>query len=293
MSTAQPRLVGIGDSVVDMFAERSTAYPGGNALNVAVYWHLFADSPSDFIGVLGDDVYGDHVMATLGELGVGTTRVRRARGQTGRTLVDVAPDGDRVFVASNQGGIQADLSIRLAPADLELIRGASMVHTSVYSGMDHRLDALAQVAPVSYDFSDLPPIESVLPLMPHIQVAFLSAAQLSPEERRRYAQRCLQAGGTAVVMTAGAEGSVGFFDGKEHREGITHVDVVDALGAGDGFITGFLTAWVHSHDLTAAMQAGSRMGAMTCTLPGAFGHGVPASPADMAALKRRSAVGAT
>lgn len=291
MTGETSRLIGIGDCVVDIFRERATAYPGGNAFNVAAYWQIFGGAPADFIGIVGDDVYGDHVVATLETLGIGTTRVRRAYGQTGRTLVDVTEDGDRVFVASNGGGVQQGLSLRLARQDLDAIAGAAIAHTSIYSGLDHQLAALAAAAPVSYDFSDLPPIQSVLPVMPHIQVAFFSAGSLTPRERSAYAGRCIEAGAMAVVMTAGSRGSDGFVAGSRHHEGITPVEVVDALGAGDGFIAGFLSEWIRSRDLPRAMRTGSRTGARSCTLPGAFGHGLPATEGDMNALIRRGLAG--
>lgn len=286
-SARGPRLVGIGDSVVDIFSDRATAYVGGNALNVTAYWRLFSEGPADFIGLLGSDHFGDHVLATLAELGVGTDRVRRAIGETGRTLVDVASDGDRIFVASNRGGVMADLSLTLAPADVELLSGAAIVHTSAYSGLDHRLPAIAAVAPVSYDFSDDFMIENALGLMRHLEVAFFSGSVLSERDRLRLGRRCLDAGARTVVITAGSDGSMCMTDDQVCHQGIERVEIVDAMGAGDGFIAGFLRSWVECHDVARALEAGAHTGALACGFAGAFGHGCPATSAEMAAMPRR------
>lgn len=283
-----PRLVGIGDSVVDIFRDRATAYPGGNALNVAVYWRMLTGAPADFIGLAGDDHFSDHVLATLSEIGVGSVRVRRAHGEIGRTLVDVTPDGDRIFVASNLGGVMRDLSLCLAREDLDLLTGAAVIHTSIYSGLDHRLGALAALAPVSYDFSDDYVVATALPLMRHLEVAFFSGSTLTVGDRAALARRCLEAGARAVVITAGAEGSIGYTAHEERHHGIERVDgMVDAMGAGDGFIAGFLRAWVEAPDLSRALAEGARTGAEACRLAGAFGRGIPATAAEMDVMIRK------
>lgn len=52
-------VLGIGDNVVDKYLHSGIMYPGGNALNFAVYAKL-ADIPSAFMGAFGNDDAAQH-----------------------------------------------------------------------------------------------------------------------------------------------------------------------------------------------------------------------------------------
>ena len=272
-SSPMPALLCIGDAVVDVFTERALAYPGGNALNVAAYSRLLHGRPASFIGILGDDAYGDHISATLTALGVGQPTPRRAHGPTGQAWVRVAPDGDRVFVGSNRGGVQHTLRLRLTDDDLATAAAAGSLHTSVYSSLDDQLGPLAEVARLSYDFSDAPDLRRVEPVAPHLDVAFVSAAGLDEDERERYGEAVLGMGARCVVLTAGSRGSLALTaQGERLSQGVEAAEVVDTLGAGDAFISGFLLGRRQGLGLGASLGLAARSGAAACAFPGAFGH---------------------
>ena len=46
------RVIGLGDNVVDMYMHRNVMYPGGNAMNFAVYANLMGVE-SAYLGVFG------------------------------------------------------------------------------------------------------------------------------------------------------------------------------------------------------------------------------------------------
>lgn len=277
----------IGDNVVDVFRDRHRAYPGGNAYNVAAYATLLHAAPASFTGIIGDDAFGDHIVATLHELGVDAAGVRRAHGPSGQALVDVASDGDRVFVGSNRGGVQKELSVRLTHDDEKRLAASRLIHTSVYSGIDHLLPRLAELAPISYDFSEAPDIASIEALLPYLAVACFSGSHLGDEERRTFARRVLSAGPQVALITAGSSGAYAYTATGEHHEPIVPTPVVDALGAGDSFITGFLHHWTQGASLAAAMAAGARSGATACRFEGAFGYPVAVSGEQIAAITAR------
>ncbi len=287
MTTLRP-IACVGDNVVDVFRDRRQAYPGGNAYNVAAYAVLLHQADASFTGIVGDDEFGDHIVATLERLGVGTDGVRRAHGASGQALVDVTDDGDRVFVGSNRGGVQRSLALRLTPDDEARFAASRLIHTSVYSGIDHLLPRLAALAPVSYDFSEVGEAPHINDLLPHITVACFSGAHLAPAQRTEFAHSVLAHGPQVVLITAGAGGAFGYTAEGEFHEPIVPTPVVDALGAGDSFITGFLHHWTQSHDPRAAMVKGALAGAAACRFEGAFGHPVPVTEDQIAAIERRT-----
>lgn len=58
------RVIGLGDNVVDMYMHRNVMYPGGNAMNFAVYANLMGVE-SAYLGVFGSDDAAAHVMIRL------------------------------------------------------------------------------------------------------------------------------------------------------------------------------------------------------------------------------------
>ncbi|HQK95897.1 MAG TPA: PfkB family carbohydrate kinase [Armatimonadota bacterium] len=283
MDTPRP-IACIGDNVVDVFRDRRRAYPGGNAYNVAAYAALIHKAPASFTGIVGDDEFGDHIVATLRELDIDAEGIRRAHGPSGQALVDVARDGDRIFVGSNRGGVQRSLSLRLTHEDEQRLAASRLIHTSIYSGIDHLLPRLAELAPVSYDFSEAPEMSAIQTLLPHISVACFSGAHLGDKDRRALGRRVLAHGPEVALVTAGRAGAYAYTTVEEHHEAIVPTSVVDALGAGDSFITGFLHHWTLGASVAAAMAEGARSGAAACRFEGAFGHPVAVSAEQIAAI---------
>lgn len=66
-----------------------------------------------------------------------------------------------------------------------------------------------------------------------------------------------------VVVTMDAEGSVLYFEGREHRIPIVPVEVVDPTGAGDAYRAGFLAAYHRGHSPLTACRVGATTASFT------------------------------
>lgn len=272
-----PALVGIGDSVLDCYLDEDLAYPGGNALNVAVYGSLLLGGTSHFIGITGDDRFGDHLRAVLDELGIDRSRTRTVQGPTGMAFVRL-DDGDRRFVGSNRGGVQAELRLRCTDADLAVVHAADIAHTSAYAALVPELPRLAAQAEVSFDFSTERSTDLIDAVAPHASVGFFSGEGLDAEAAAELGRYAVSRGLEHAVVTRGSEGSVAVDRAGVTSAGIVHVDAVDSLGAGDGFITGFLAGRAAGAALDESLRIAALTGAYACTLRGAFGYPVVAGP---------------
>lgn len=283
-----PSLVGVGDNVLDCYLHEDLAYPGGNALNVAAYSRLFFGGRAGFVGIMGDDRFAVHLAGVLDEIGVDRSRVRSAHGANGMAFVELDADGDRVFVGSNRGGVQAELRLRLTPADHEYLGGYDRVHTSVYSSIEAELPAIVEHgAVVSFDYSDDADETAVRSTAPFIDVGFFSGSALTDAEISARAAFALDSGMRAVVVTLGSRGARAFEAGAAHAVDVRSVVAVDALGAGDAFITGFLSARASGADLAQSLEVAATTGALACTLRGAFGYPVKGGEDARAQLLRR------
>ncbi|MBM7464123.1 PfkB family carbohydrate kinase [Microbacterium dextranolyticum] len=287
-ATPAPSLLGIGDNVLDCYLHEDLAYPGGNALNVAAYSRLFFGGTAGFLGILGDDRFGVHLQGVLDEIGVDRSRARTVHGANGMAFVSLDADGDRRFVASNRGGVQEGLRLRLGADDLAYIAGFTRVHTSVYSALDGELARLAENgARISYDYSDDVPVNVVRRTAAHVDIGFFSGGTLSDTQIEDLAKLALGSGMGCAVVTQGSRGAHAFTPGVRNEVGVRAVEVVDALGAGDAFITGFLAARASGADIAACLETAATAGALACTLRGAFGYPVEAGEDAQRQMLRR------
>ncbi|MFG1955340.1 PfkB family carbohydrate kinase [Micromonospora sp. NPDC048830] len=288
LSTVIPTsLVGVGDNVLDCYLEEDLAYPGGNALNVAVYARLFFGSRAGYIGVFGDDRFAAHLRGTLDQIGVDATRSRVAAGPNGMAFVSLGLDGDRRFVGSNRGGVQSILRVRIAPDDRDYLAGFASVHTSVYSSLDAELGTIAESCQVSYDFSTERSEAVIAAVAPHLAAAFFSGDGLGDADIDTLGAFAVARGAARAVVTRGSRGAVAYESGTRRTVGIRATQTIDTLGAGDAFIAGFLSAMNAGADLDQCLDVASAAGALACTYRGAFGYPVEAGPEARAQLIRR------
>jgi len=277
-----PRVVGIGDNVVDDYVDRCTMYPGGNALNFSVYAHSLG-CDSAYIGVFGTDGAGRHVEQSLSELGIDHRRCQRVKGPNGRAKLTVEA-GERRFLSSNLGGVSGEVPMDFIFDEPGYLESFDLAHTSAYSYMDEHLPRLRTLVPrLSYDFSDDFSIEHALTLCAHIDFAFFSCSAYSERDSKELLAQVNRAGSVLAVATRGSEGALLFDGSKYYRQDAEPVDPIDTLGAGDAFITGFLidllrkTSFANSateRTLRGALEQAAIFAARVCRVHGASGKGL-------------------
>lgn len=127
--------LGFGDNVVDRYEHINTMYPGGNAVNFAVYAKKCGAARSAYMGIFGNDAAAEHVIASLEDEGVELAKCKQLIGENGAARVTVV-DGDRVFLGSNEGGIRGDARYVLDRFDLAYMKQFDVVHSGNYCFTD-------------------------------------------------------------------------------------------------------------------------------------------------------------
>ena len=79
--------------------------------------------------------------------------------------------------------------------------------------------------------------------LPYVDYAFFSGSGKTIDEIKSLQKDIAGHGPEIVVVTRGAEGAVLYKDGQYTAQPVVPVKVVDTLGAGDGFIAGFLVEY--------------------------------------------------
>lgn len=111
------KLIGIGDNISDQYLYTNMMYPGGQALNVAVFAAM-QGTQAAFLGVFGSDAPAEHICRTLDELQVDRTHCRTFAGENGAASVTLQ-QGDRVFLGSNKGGALREHPLQLSAEDIQ------------------------------------------------------------------------------------------------------------------------------------------------------------------------------
>jgi sugar/nucleoside kinase (ribokinase family) len=256
------------DTPVDIFRRR-----GGSAANVAAFAAGVAGA-ARFVGRVGDDALGAHLVAELEAAGV-DARVQRA-GRTGTIVVLVDPGGERTMLPDRGAATGLD---GIPPSWLD---GVTVLHLPAYSltvePMAGTCRALAGVArargiALSVDASSVAVLEAfgldrfrgvVGEIGPDVLLANadeagalgLAGAPLAPVT-------VVKDGARPVIVVSGGERPCQAVPVEPV------LAVVDTTGAGDAFAAAFLVAWSGGAPVVDAVRAGSALAATVLTAPGA------------------------
>ncbi len=276
MSERQPRLVALGDLLLDVVVtparpiERGTDVPGtvtfrrgGSAANTAAAFAGIGGSAS-LVTCLGDDVWAARLAASLRAEGVRVHAVRRP-GDSGRLAAIIEERGERSFVTARG---EAD---GLEPGQIQAswLRGTDVLHVPAYSLFAEPIGAAALQAAgfarsagamVSCDLSSKGPLLAfglrrsrarMGELRPDVLFANRDEAAALLRQPGRRVWVGLLAHAPLVVVKDGVWGCRVLW----HEEGATRqLDVaaqsvgpkVDSTGAGDAFAAGFLYSLIRS-----------------------------------------------
>ncbi len=261
--------------------ERFSRHLGGSSANIAVGLARLGRRVA-ILSAVGDDPLADYLIGFLEKEGVDTRLVTRVAGyDTSLCLTEVSPPDrfTQVFYRSKP----ADGQVEVGEPGLALIRGSRLFLTNgtslaVSPSRESTLRALRAAREagvrtaldVDYRASSWPSAEAAgrearaaLPLIDAVigneEELTLLTGHASPE---RQVTTALQAGVQLVVRKLGAVGVEAYSrDGAASAPPIV-VPVASTIGAGDGFATGFLDAWLAGRPLGECLRRGNAAAAV-------------------------------
>ncbi|MCY6958507.1 fructoselysine 6-kinase [Clostridium brassicae] len=275
------KVIGLGDNVVDKYEHIRTMYPGGNALNFAVYAKRLGVS-SAFLGAFGSDKESEHVQNTIHELGLDISKCRHFNGENGCARVTLE-NGDRVFLGSNEGGVLRENGLNLTQDDLEYIKNFDLLHAGLYGYTEPELDKVKALnIPISFDFSDDFTMEEVERIAPKVNFSFFSCSHLNADEILSLIIKTYKLGSKIVLATMGEKGALLYDGDKFYKQKPELVEAIDTMGAGDSFITAFLVNYISKTKenklekgtiIKESLNEAAIFSAKTCLIEGSFGYG--------------------
>jgi ribokinase len=266
-----PRLPKAGESLL---SHSFQTFTGGKGANQAIAAARLGAQVA-MIGRIGTDRFGQLICNALDDAGIDTSNVSQDPSVgTGVAVPIVVDNGENAILAVPQA------NLTITPAEIEaarhVIESADALLLQFEVAMDANLAAarMAVAAGVPMFLNPAPIAAAPAELLTSASAIVaneVEAAALAPRagadhllelaELRRYAK--------TVVLTLGAQGSMG-------RNGIETVEAppflvaaVDAVGAGDAFCAAFAIATLERKPLAEALAFGNAAGALATTRPGA------------------------
>jgi ribokinase len=271
MVTCTPQIPRIGQTVI---GTSFSTTPGGKGANQAVAAARLG-YPVQFVGMVGDDVYGPQLVDNLSHAGVDTSAMVAASGSSGLAPIFLAENGQNAIVVVP--GANGKVDCAYVDKHVDIIRNAGMILCQLELPMatiDHTLALCAQFdVPVMLDpapAADLPEHvwERVAWFTPNeTEAAFYLDGGSDPEP---IASGLLARGLRGVVLKRGAEGAyVAVAGGKAGWVQPFAVDAIDTVAAGDCFNGAFAVALLEGKDPWAAARFACAASAISVTRRGA------------------------
>ncbi len=270
------RLLGVGDNVVDRYRELGTMFPGGNAVNVAVFAARLG-AQAGYMGVVGDDDAGRIIQQSLAQEGVDTSLTSVVHGDNASADVSIVGT-DRVFLGASKGVALFEPS----EEQLAAMADYDVVHAGYAGSFLPHVAAMAERTRVSFDFGTRLGIYEAKEALPHLYLAAFSSSHRSPEDSLALVKESVARGATYALATRGADGAYLASDRWIIHQQADRVQVVDTLGAGDAFIASVLVGLLAGRDRRSLLAAASAHAAQVCLAHGAFGYGAPFQRTDTA-----------
>lgn len=233
--------------------------PGGSPANVAIGVQRLGGRAA-MLGVVGEDGFGAFLRTALGKEGVDVSHLRTTtEGRTGLVFITLTEGGERSFHDFRTRSAETLLGHR--DVDVDFVTAARVLHIGSNSlilpeareATDRHLDAMvANDRIVSCDpnlrlgfWPDPAPLKGILErLLPRSTVVKLAEDELEfvtgETEPEKALAQLASLGIPLAIVTRGEHGAMLRFQGKLATVEAPRATVVDATGAGDGFVAAML-----------------------------------------------------
>jgi sugar/nucleoside kinase (ribokinase family) len=287
-------VLAVGQFVVDVLVKPVGRYPppdaadmvdfirldtGGCTLNAARVLHRLG-VPVRLAGLVGDDRLGEFLLTEISREGLDTSGLKARRGTaTSSSIVLVSRSGERSFF--HCPGATAEMTLGdidetdIEWADIVHVAGASELNSLDITAFLRRAKELRKIVSLDVDYDPSGRWgKLVRPWLPYLDYFLPSEKEAAAISGRSNIEEILQflveSGVKTPIVKLGAEGCVGRSpDGRTLRHPAFTVDPVDATGAGDAFVGGFLAGVSEARSLQKCLRMGCAAGALTVTALGA------------------------
>jgi ribokinase len=251
--------------------------PGGKGSNQAVQAaRLGADV--EFVGLIGEDSFGDIAVRLYAEEGVGTHYLQRTReSNTGVGFIVLNAAGDNFIILDpGANALFTPSHVERARERIDSNRGTGVVITQLEIPLTtaaHALKLAHDVGAISI-LNPAPAQRVPAEVLANVDILTPNETELrillgrAPDDASEPLDLCaelLDAGVRNVVVTRGERGALIVNANGYNAIAALQVDVVDSTGAGDAFNGTLAAALANGNSLEQAVRRAVGAGALACT----------------------------
>lgn len=243
---------------------------------------------SAWVGSVGDDAVGTMVLDRLRAERVDVSRCRIDPELPSGLMLRERRTADRIRVTYYRRGL-AGSRLSVAEVDKEQIAAAGVLHLTgitpalsqsardaVHVALDAAIDAGVLVSlDINYRsalWSRSAAAAELAKLVSRSDIVFAGtdeAALLVPTASPAAMAESLAAlGPSQVVLKLGAEGALALHRGRQIRQPVIPVTMVDPVGAGDAFVAGYLAGVLDGGPVRHSLRLAATCGAFAVSVPG-------------------------
>jgi ribokinase len=252
--------------------------PGGKGANQA-YASAMLGAEVSMAGRVGDDMFGEQLIASLKKAGVDTHHITRdSDAPTGIAMIVVEEGGQNsIVVSSGANG-------RVSPMDVSraetMIRSANLILLQLEIPLpavikaaqvaeNHGVKVILNPAPAQQLPAELLSLTDIL-IPNETEAAMLSGCDIGTDDGiRQAAARLHQSGVKTIIMTRGSRGASLITENEIVHFPAFSVEPVDTTAAGDAFVGSFAVALAEGRSTSEAVMYGNAAGALSSTKSGA------------------------
>ena len=256
-------------------------HTGGCANNTAIALTRLGVS-AGAMGKVGTDAFGDLILQGLVDNGIDTAGMQQdASASTSFTFVAVASDGERTFyhyIGANGELCEADLNWEVIKS-VKILHIAGALVMPRFDGVpmanvlrEAKTLGITTSLDTAYDATGrwMETLEPCLPYVDMFMPSIVEAQHLTGLSGYREIVQFLRRnyGIHTIVIKMGENGSYASTPEAEYIAPAYPVNAVDATGAGDAYVAGFLAGTIMGWDLKATAELASATGAACVTAIG-------------------------
>lgn len=260
------KLIAIGDNCIDYYEQTGLAFPGGNAVNVSVYFRRIGGK-SAYIGAVGTDQFGQILLDGLKGKEVDVSHVHMEEGTTAVTQVELV-EGDRVLGDYDEGVME---NFTIKEEDYPFIESFDLVVSGFWGHAHQEFRYFHEKGmKTAFDFATKLDDPLVKEVIPYIDFAFFAHDGDDIDWIKDFMKKHHFFDSQIIVITRGDKGSIAYDGHTFYEYGIVPCTVVDTMGAGDSYIAGFLMASLEDLPIRDRMEMGAKTSAETIGYYGAW-----------------------
>lgn len=265
MKKHAPRIAFVGDLTVDRYIEQKEIHLGGSSLTSSI-WAKRLGVQSSIIAAVGSDKAGKKYINMLTREYVDQSHLTVIPGKSSAIDILTSKDGEREYGVWDPGVLK---HFHIGKLDTDFLKKQDAVSLVVYDKTVHLLDELAALwrrwhrrKPLRVvDFGDMSQFHKdslfVETYTDAFDILFFGLNKDDDEELINNLQRLARTYKKLIVVTLGKYGSIAFHRSRVFTQIGYDVSVVDATGAGDSFLAGFLVKYFQTHDIQKSLINGT------------------------------------